>query len=184
MHIRAGARFAIVLGLLQPRLHLHVTVVGIVVVTWICPSGTHGLVYRVRPIMEVDWNKDSKIDLETKKEGSNPYSTRTFVELTLVNWRRTWGSRRLDFVIRAGSFNFFRRQYQQILRLPTATTRSLQQNSSSTSAIIYIVKIFTASSSKIVEFVQIDGSWDELHTSRLGGSTSTLPCRLRSRARS
>jgi hypothetical protein len=34
-------------------------------------------------------------------------SSRTFVELTLVNWRRPWGSRRLDFVIRAGSFNFF-----------------------------------------------------------------------------
>jgi hypothetical protein len=24
--------------------------------------------------MEVEWNKNSKIDLETKKEGSNPYS--------------------------------------------------------------------------------------------------------------
>jgi hypothetical protein len=34
-------------------------------------------------------------------------SSRTFVELTLVNWRRPWGARRLDFVIRAGSFNFF-----------------------------------------------------------------------------
>jgi hypothetical protein len=34
-------------------------------------------------------------------------SSRTFVELTLVNWRRPWGSRRLDFVIRAGSFNLF-----------------------------------------------------------------------------
>jgi hypothetical protein len=29
--------------------------------------------------MEVDWNKDSKINLETKKEGSNTYSTRTLV---------------------------------------------------------------------------------------------------------
>jgi hypothetical protein len=48
--------------------------------TWICPLGTRGLVYRVRPIKEVDWNKDSKIDLETKKEGSNPYSTRTLVK--------------------------------------------------------------------------------------------------------
>jgi hypothetical protein len=48
-------------------------------VTWICPSGTHGLVYQVRPIKEVDQHKDSKIDLETKKEGSNPYSTRTLV---------------------------------------------------------------------------------------------------------
>jgi hypothetical protein len=33
-------------------------------------------------------------------------SSRTFAELTLVNWRRLWGSRRLDFVIWAGSFNF------------------------------------------------------------------------------
>jgi hypothetical protein len=46
-------------------------------VTWVCPSGTHGLVYRVRPIKEVDKYKDSKIDLETKKEGFNLYSTRT-----------------------------------------------------------------------------------------------------------
>jgi hypothetical protein len=48
--------------------------------TWVCPSGTHGIVYRVRPIKEVDKYKDSKIDLETKKEGSNPYSTRTLVK--------------------------------------------------------------------------------------------------------
>jgi hypothetical protein len=48
--------------------------------TWICPLGTHGLVYRVRPIKEVDKYKDSKIDLETKKEGSNPYSTRTLIK--------------------------------------------------------------------------------------------------------
>jgi hypothetical protein len=34
--------------------------------------------------MEVDKYKDSKIDLETKKEGSNPYSTRTLVNLSLV----------------------------------------------------------------------------------------------------
>jgi hypothetical protein len=27
--------------------------------TWVCPSGTHGLVYRVRPIMEMDKYKDS-----------------------------------------------------------------------------------------------------------------------------
>jgi hypothetical protein len=47
--------------------------------TWICPSGTHGLVYRVWPIKEVENYKDSKIDLETKKKGSNPYSTRTLV---------------------------------------------------------------------------------------------------------
>jgi hypothetical protein len=34
--------------------------------------------------MEVDWNKDSKIDLETKKEDSNLYSTRTLVKPSLV----------------------------------------------------------------------------------------------------
>jgi hypothetical protein len=86
-------------------------------------------------------------------------SSRTFVELTLVNWRRPWGARRLDFVIRAGSFYFFRRQDQQILRLP-AVARSLPQNSSSTSIVIYIVKIFNASPSRIIVFVQIDGSRD------------------------
>jgi hypothetical protein len=48
--------------------------------TWVCPSGTRRLVYRVWPIMEVDWNKDSKTDLETKKEGFNPYSTRKLVK--------------------------------------------------------------------------------------------------------
>jgi hypothetical protein len=52
--------------------------------TWICPLGTHGLVYRVRSIMEVDKYKDSKNDLETMKEGSNPYSTRTLVKPSLV----------------------------------------------------------------------------------------------------
>jgi hypothetical protein len=34
-------------------------------------------------------------------------SSKTFAELTLVNWRRPWGSQRLDFVIQAGFFNFF-----------------------------------------------------------------------------
>jgi hypothetical protein len=47
--------------------------------TWVCPSGTHELVYWVRPIKKVDKYKDSKIDLKMKKEGSNPYSTRTLV---------------------------------------------------------------------------------------------------------
>jgi hypothetical protein len=47
--------------------------------TWICPSGTHGLVYRVRPIKEVENYKDSQIDLETKKESSNPYWTRKLI---------------------------------------------------------------------------------------------------------
>jgi hypothetical protein len=47
---------------------------------WVCPSDTHRLVYRVRPMMEVDKYKDSKIDLEMKKQGSNSYSTRTLVK--------------------------------------------------------------------------------------------------------
>jgi hypothetical protein len=47
---------------------------------WVCPSDTHGLVYRVRPIMEVDKYKDSKIDLDT----CNPYSTRKLVKPSLV----------------------------------------------------------------------------------------------------
>jgi hypothetical protein len=34
--------------------------------------------------MEVDKYKDSKIDLETKKEGSNTYSTRILVKPSLV----------------------------------------------------------------------------------------------------
>jgi hypothetical protein len=34
--------------------------------------------------MEVDKYKDSKIDLETKKEGSNMYSIRTLVNLSPV----------------------------------------------------------------------------------------------------
>jgi hypothetical protein len=55
-------------------------------VTWVCPSGTHGLVYRIRSIMEVDKYKDSKIDLETKKEGSNLYSTRTLINPSLVTY--------------------------------------------------------------------------------------------------
>jgi hypothetical protein len=50
------------------------------IVTWVCPSGTCGLVYWVWPIMEVEKYKDSKIDLEIKKEGSNPYSTRILVK--------------------------------------------------------------------------------------------------------
>jgi hypothetical protein len=53
-------------------------------VTWVCPSGTHRLVYQVRPITEVDQHKDSKIDLEMKKDNSNLYSTRSLVNLSLV----------------------------------------------------------------------------------------------------
>jgi hypothetical protein len=34
--------------------------------------------------MEVEKYKDSKIDLETKKKGPNPYSTRTLVNSSLV----------------------------------------------------------------------------------------------------
>jgi hypothetical protein len=34
--------------------------------------------------MEVDKYKDSKIDFEMKKEGSNPYSTRTLVKPSVV----------------------------------------------------------------------------------------------------
>jgi hypothetical protein len=45
--------------------------------TWVCPLGTHRLVYQVRPIKEVDRHKDSRIDLETKKEKFN------------TQWRRT-----------------------------------------------------------------------------------------------
>jgi hypothetical protein len=60
----------------------------------------------------------------------------------------------------------FHRQDQQISRLPKAAVRSLQQKLSSTSAIVYIVKIFNASPSRIVEFIQIDGLPDELPTSR------------------
>jgi hypothetical protein len=52
--------------------------------TWVCPSGIHELVYWVRPIKKVDRNKDSKIDLETKKENSNTYLTRTLVNLSPV----------------------------------------------------------------------------------------------------
>jgi hypothetical protein len=63
--------------------------------TWVCPSGTHGLVYWVRPIKEVDRHKDSKIDLETKKESSNTYSTRTLVNLSLVAYIKPgWGASR------------------------------------------------------------------------------------------
>jgi hypothetical protein len=83
----------------------------------------------------------------------------------------TVGIAATGFGIRAGSFNssigdiskfFLYRQDQQIRRLPTTeAVRSIQQNLSSISAIVYIVKIFKASSSRIVEFVQIDGSQDK-----------------------
>jgi hypothetical protein len=56
--------------------------------TWVCPSGTDGLVYQVRPIKEVENYKDSQDDLETKKEGSNMYSTRTLVKPSPVAYIR------------------------------------------------------------------------------------------------
>jgi hypothetical protein len=49
---------------------------------------THGLVYRVLPIIEVDKYKDSNIDLETKKEKSNTYSTRILVKPCLVAYMK------------------------------------------------------------------------------------------------
>jgi hypothetical protein len=48
------------------------------------PFGYPRIRYRVWPIMKMDYNKDSRIDLETKKKGSNPYSTRTLVKPSLV----------------------------------------------------------------------------------------------------
>jgi hypothetical protein len=36
--------------------------------------------------MDVDKYKDSKIDLETKKEGSNPYSTRILVNSSPITY--------------------------------------------------------------------------------------------------
>jgi hypothetical protein len=48
------------------------------------PFGYSRISIRVRPIEEVDKYKDLKIDLETKKEGSNPYLTRTLVKPSLV----------------------------------------------------------------------------------------------------
>jgi hypothetical protein len=66
----------------------------------------------------------------------------------------------------------FHRQDQQISRLPRAAVRLLQQNSSSTSVIIYIVKIFKTSSSRIVEFVQVDGLRDKSRKSIYAGSST------------
>jgi hypothetical protein len=80
-------------------------------------------------------NLDPRISSRCSSTDLSP-STRIFVELPLVNWRRPWGSRRLDFVIRAGSINFsigdiskffLHHQDQQISRLPVAAARSLQQ---------------------------------------------------------
>jgi hypothetical protein len=78
------------------------------VLTWVCPSGTHGLVYRVRPIKEVDRNKDSKINLETKKEGSNTYSTRTLVNLSPVAYIKSGRG-----VPRGTSYNIIDTQYKR-----------------------------------------------------------------------
>jgi hypothetical protein len=70
------------------------------------------------------------------------------------------GSAATGFCYLGGILQLFHRQDQQILRLPTASARSFQQNSPSTSTIIYSIKIFNASPSRIVEFVQIGGSPD------------------------
>jgi hypothetical protein len=37
-------------------------------VTWVCPSGTHRLVYRVRSIKEVDKYKDSKMTRRRRRK--------------------------------------------------------------------------------------------------------------------
>jgi hypothetical protein len=84
----------------------------------------------------------------------------------------TVGSAATGFGIRAGSFNssigdiskfFLYHQDQQIRRLPTTeAVRSIQQNLSSTSTIVYIVKIFTTLSSRIVKFIEVDRSLVEL----------------------
>jgi hypothetical protein len=36
--------------------------------TWICPLGTHGLVYRVWPIKEMDRHKDSKMTWRRRRK--------------------------------------------------------------------------------------------------------------------
>jgi hypothetical protein len=41
---------------------------GCRVVTWVCPSGTCGLVYRVWPIKEVDKYKDSKMTWSRRRK--------------------------------------------------------------------------------------------------------------------
>jgi hypothetical protein len=67
-------------------------------------------------------------------------------------------TRSANFSTSSRSTNFAAAQQQQ----PDCFNRSHPVgSSSSTSVIVYIVKIFKASSSRIVEFVQIDGSWDK-----------------------
>jgi hypothetical protein len=63
------------------------------------------------------------------------------------------------FCYPGGILQIFSSTRSAILQLPTTeAVRSIQQNVSSTSAIVYIVKIFTASPSRIINFVQVDGS--------------------------
>jgi hypothetical protein len=70
----------------------------------------------------------------------------------------TVGIATTGFCNSGGILQLFHREDQQIFRLPTAAVRSIQQNLSSTSAIVCIVKIFTASPSRIGNFVQSNGS--------------------------
>jgi hypothetical protein len=51
---------------------------------WACPSDAHGLVYRVRSLWKWTSTRTRHVDLESKKEGSNTYSTRTLVNPSLV----------------------------------------------------------------------------------------------------
>jgi hypothetical protein len=85
-------------------------------------------------------------------------SSRIFVELSLVNWRRPWGSRRLDFVIWAGSFNFFIGKIIKFCGCPTAAARLFQQIASR--RIIFIGTNYRLHHQDLqrFEFVQIDGS--------------------------
>jgi hypothetical protein len=65
-HTVAGYRF--VTGISMVRLLAGSLHGGLLPVTWICPLGTHGLVYRVRPIMEGDRHKDSKMTWRQRRK--------------------------------------------------------------------------------------------------------------------
>jgi hypothetical protein len=78
----------------------------------------------------------------------------------------TVGIAATGFCYLGGILQIFIDKISKISRLPRAAVRLIQQDLSSTSAIVCIVKIFTASSSRIVNFVQIDGSLDKLSTPR------------------
>jgi hypothetical protein len=83
------------------------------------------------------------------------------------NGRRPWGLRRLNFVIRAGSINFFHRQDQQIFRLPTAAA-SISHRPESTGYLIFICKIFLVSTNWPASFIIIN--WMHLSTPRFSTS--------------